>query len=288
MYEEVLMDTYTYKCPGCGAELRFNPENNLLECTVCGNQYMINNNPATEDVNQNNINNGYADNNYANNGYTNESSVNNSYGNNANINNNYQNNSNANNSNYDDEYMDINIFHCSSCGAEIMANEVEISKFCSYCGQSAIIFDRVSREKRPAKIIPFSLSKDQAILRVKAKMRDAKFVSEDATNIKVDSVYGIYFPYWLYNAKLELGTQFRVKNNDNYTSYDRRTEKVHDVLLDASKKFNDYASKMLNPFPVDRLVDFNPAYLSGFYADKSDVESSVRENDAKEYLKEVR
>ena len=45
--------------------------------------------------------------------------------------------------------MDIQVHVCNACGAELMINETEAATFCSYCGSSAIVFDRISKEEKP-------------------------------------------------------------------------------------------------------------------------------------------
>lgn len=47
------------------------------------------------------------------------------------------------------------------------------------------------------------------------------------------------------------------------------------VSLDASMRLNNEMSRRLEPFQMDDLVEFDVAYLSGFYADKYDVEKEA-------------
>ena len=277
------MDTYTYKCPGCGAALEFDPKAKLLVCNNCGQLFSVDEVPAPEET-------AYQEPTYQAPAYQEpayqapvyqepayQASV---YQEDA-----YQ--SPVQSQSVNDDYMEINVYHCSSCGAEIMTNAVEVSKFCSYCGQSTIMFDRVSREKKPEKIIPFILTKEQALAKAKEKFVGAKYLADGVENVTVESVYGIYMPYWAYDSELSM----QVLVEYVVDKQRRRAEKVgsrrHQVLLDASARFNDYVSKQLNPFPVANAVDFNAAYLTGFYADRSDVVSASRENDAQTYVEEI-
>lgn len=186
-----------------------------------------------------------------------------------------------------DEYMEVNIYHCASCGSELMTNDVEVSKFCSFCGQSAIMFDRVSKEKKPQKIIPFSITKEAAISKAKFQFGNAKFMPDTVNNITIESVYGIYMPYYVYKSSMTLAADVTVKSNDRTRTYEGIESMVHETLLDASKKFNDDVSKNLNPFSLRDAVDFTPAFLSGFYADRSDVAMESRVKDAEAYIEEI-
>ena len=58
------------------------------------------------------------------------------------------------------EFMDCYIYTCSSCGGEIIINGSEASTKCIYCGSSSVVFDRISKEKSPECILPFSITKE--------------------------------------------------------------------------------------------------------------------------------
>ncbi len=62
-----------------------------------------------------------------------------------------------------EEIMECTIYSCTACGAELMVNEVETSTFCSYCGQPTIVFDRVTSTKKPQYILPFMVTKEEAV-----------------------------------------------------------------------------------------------------------------------------
>lgn len=68
-----------------------------------------------------------------------------------------------------DEFMEAKIYHCRTCGAELMLTGTETSTFCSFCGSSTIVFERVSREVRPKWIIPFKLTQEEALGSIKSR-----------------------------------------------------------------------------------------------------------------------
>lgn len=53
----------------------------------------------------------------------------------------------------------------------------------------------------------------------------------------------------------------------------------HNIPMDASLKLSNELSQRLNPYYMNELTDFDPAYLSGFYADKYDVPSDAFKSD---------
>lgn len=266
------METFNYKCPDCGANVEFDPKTNLLFCAYCGQFYpaeKVNTNVEVQEEKKEND-------------WHSDESINVKISINGNETNSDSpvNKEYTNVESYNPEFMEMNIFHCSSCGAEVMTNDVEVAKRCAYCGQSTIIFDRVSKEQRPDKILPFSLTKEDAVEIAKRRFAKAKYLPDEVSNIEVSSVYGIYMPYWIYDSHMVMGVNVRVKTDNGYESYKESGTKDMLVALDASKKLNDDISLMLNPFPVENAVDFDAAYLSGFYADAFDVPCESRKQDA--------
>lgn len=188
------------------------------------------------------------------------------------------------------EQMKVRIYQCQSCGAEMMTGDQEVSRICSFCGNPTIMFDRISEENKPDKIIPFMMTKEEALRRVKERFQGAILLECDINEIKTDSIYPIYMPYWVYKMRFGITLTSYIQKSDKYrgkyteTSMDANTE-TRDVPMDASKRFQDDISMLLNPFRLEEAVDFNPAYLSGFYADRSDVGSKEREIDGRNYMR---
>lgn len=246
------MDTKNYKCPSCGAGVKYDITSKLMFCENCGQFYEVDDleffDEGEEPLNQ------------------------------------AWHKDEDENSEYSFEYMDVNIFHCGSCGAEIMTNDVEVSKECAYCGQSAIMFDRVSKELRPDLILPFSMTKEEVLEIVHKRFAKAKYLADDVDNISVNSVYGIYMPYWIYDSHFEMEINGRVSTDNGTRKYSEFGETDMLVTLDASRRLNDNISLLLNPFPTDELEKFEPGYLSGFFGDRFDVSFDKRKNDARDYI----
>lgn len=171
-----------------------------------------------------------------------------------------------------EEFMETNIYHCSSCGAELMLSGTEASTFCSYCGSSTIVFDRVSKEVRPKWIIPFKLTQEQALNAIKERFRQGDYIPSKIRALTVDKVHGIYMPYWLFTTDIRRRMEVEVRSDDGIFRYMRDAScRYKNVTFDAAKRLNNEMSRRLEPFHTEDLVDFDVAYLSGFYADRYDV-----------------
>ena len=54
-----------------------------------------------------------------------------------------------------DDNVNYDHYICKNCGAEIIAEENTAATFCLYCGNTAIIKERLSGDFKPSKVIPF-------------------------------------------------------------------------------------------------------------------------------------
>ena len=182
----------------------------------------------------------------------------------------------------DDNKIQVNVYSCTACGAKLTVNGTECSSFCSYCGQPTVIYDRVSSLKRPDCIIPFRVSKEEAVDSIRKQLSKGPFISDDIKNFEAEQVRGIYIPFRLYDIHYT-DCQFWRGKIDSLETYHMRNAKVlfHDLTLDASKQLNDDITQHLEPYDTNALVPFHSAYLSGFYADCSDYAAKDLENEVK-------
>ncbi len=172
-----------------------------------------------------------------------------------------------------DEYIEANLYHCKSCGAELMINGTEATTFCSYCGSSEIVFERVSKEVRPRWIIPFKLTQEEALSAIKERFSQGSYIHSKIKELTVDNVHAIYMPYWLFDIYIRRKMIVEASTRDDGTFLYEREASCHykNVTADASMKLNNEMSRRLEPFYTDEMVEFDIAYLSGFYADRYDV-----------------
>lgn len=186
------------------------------------------------------------------------------------------------------ETMDTEIYHCTSCGSELMVNNVESATYCAYCGQPTIVFDRVAKVKRPKYIVPFSISKEQAYEKILARFGSGRFVPQSVKEFTPDIIRGIYIPFMVYQVDyqdkqiIQSYKEFRGETSDYHTNYREAESKFVNVTVDASKDFDDESSQRLEPYDLSKKRPFHEGYLSGYYADCADEEEeSTREKAVK-------
>ena len=192
----------------------------------------------------------------------------------------------------EDDSMEVTVYTCPQCGGELMSvDNNTAAAFCSFCGASTVLTSRLRKERKPDYIIPFEITKEQckeAYLKVVSK---SKFAPDDIKDKDcIESFRGIYMPYWSYNI-IQKGPFF-LKGNvshkegnymvTNHYQLSGDVDASYDGLsFDASSAFSDNISQKLGPFDVKKRIDFNPSYMSGFYADLADVSKDVYSDDAK-------
>ena len=186
------------------------------------------------------------------------------------------------------KYYDTRVYTCSHCGAEVITSDTESSTFCVYCGNPAIVFSRVSREYRPDGIIPFKITKQQALDKIRSRFEKNPIVPKEiAGSFKSENMRGIYVPYWVINADYQeadwiSGTVKRGKSSET-RYYSRAGEvKFKNVPVDGSRILNDDVSLRLEPFYLEDSKEFDEDYLNGFYSNTSDMDlMDLRESASK-------
>lgn len=192
---------------------------------------------------------------------------------------------------YEQEWFDATCFLCPQCGGEVLTTDENMAAgFCSFCGASTILSSRISREKKPQAIIPFKISKEICKKLYFNKVRKSIFAPKELKDEKcIESFRGIYMPYWKY--KLTHSEKMVFKGEKSHRSGDYIITDHYDLLADVdasydgfyydgSSSFYDNISEPLAPFHMWDCQEFTPSFLSGFYADTSDVDSEVYQEDA--------
>ena len=174
------------------------------------------------------------------------------------------------------EFMDCYVYTCSECGGEIIINGTEASTTCVYCGNPNVVFSRIAKQKCPEFVMPFSVTKDEAIRRVRTQLRKGFFIPKEIKNFSIECCRGIYLPYWIVNASYSDAVVIKgsVRQGKNsVTRYFGRAGRLNleHLPIDASRALSDESSSKLEPFELSRLKPFDEDYLAGFYSNVSDV-----------------
>lgn len=166
------------------------------------------------------------------------------------------------------EFMECKLYTCSSCGAELSVSDTEVSTYCAYCGQPTIVYNRVDKTQKPKYILPFKITKAEAEVAIREKFDKGLFVPSKIKNFESERVIGIYLPYFLYDVYYYDKLSVIVNKYNHFIEADCD---FMQVCHECSATVNDELAQDLEPYDLTKLQDFNSKYLSGFYADRSDV-----------------
>ncbi|MDD3138488.1 MAG: DNA helicase PriA [Lachnospiraceae bacterium] len=241
------MVTKTYKCPSCGAELKWSPTAQCWQCEYCDAKF---GEDSLNDINQNEQKRFEAD--------------------------------------LDTEPSDGETvtYKCSYCGAELITTKETAATFCVYCHRPVILEKNLSGEFKPDMIIPFKNTKEDALNTFKNYIGQLPFLPDDFKNEEnIQKVTGIYIPFWLVDADLSFCVQgegdqvthwsdnhYKYTKTDTYGFIRSGNLEFCSIPADASKKTDDKIMDSIEPFDFSEMVPFKMPYLSGFLAEKYDVE----------------
>lgn len=179
----------------------------------------------------------------------------------------------------------LRVYSCPSCGAELICDQSTAATACPYCGNPAIVPGQFSGALRPDYILPFRLSKDDAVQALRAHYKGKPFLPRSFTSANhIEQIQGVYVPFWLFDGGAEGAASYRASNTNVYKTGDYEiTETRHyhvvragslafeKIPVDASSKMPDDHMDSIEPFDYAQLRPFSTAYLPGYLADKYDV-----------------
>ncbi|HCR39488.1 MAG TPA: hypothetical protein DIW41_01165, partial [Lachnospiraceae bacterium] len=84
--------------------------------------------------------------------------------------------------------------------AVIITDTQTTATTCSFCGAGVVLGDRLTGSLAPAKVIPFTISKEQAQEAFVKWCRKGLLTPKDfMTADRIKSITGLYVPFWLYD-----------------------------------------------------------------------------------------
>ena len=247
-----MSQVWTFKCPACGNSLEYVPGQKTMQCPFCGRT------STEEEMNQ------------------------------------------AQGSDTSEPRETYREYHCQNCGAQIVTGDTTAATRCYFCHSPVVLMDRLSDEFRPDGVIPFELDKEHALSTFKqflSKKRflDRNFLSDD----QLEMLSGVYYPYWFGefagDASFEgEGTKVRTMIRGNYnittTRYYHVSRKGHLCFSNLQRKALHEVDRKLSdgihPYQLQNMKPFSMSYLSGFLAEKRDIEEQDVQSDMEQEVRQ--
>jgi hypothetical protein len=199
---------------------------------------------------------------------------------------------------------------CPNCGAQITLGPDQHARECPFCASPLVVDTGVHRHIKPAALLPFALSEQEARAAMTDWLGTLWFAPSGLKRFarKGRRLAGVYLPYWTYDAQTrsdytgQRGTIYyvtdtvmrdgkRVQVQRQKIRWRRVSGRVarwfDDVLVLAShalpKKFTD----ALEPWDLPALEPYAPEFLAGFMAEAYTVDLEQGLEEAREKMDAV-
>lgn len=263
------MATVNYKCPNCGGPLKFNPDKQMFSCEYC-----------MSDFEEKKIQDLYA-----------EREAKESQAEKA------EEKAKQTPTTEDDEAV---VYTCPSCGAEVVTTASTAATNCFYCQNPVVLGGRLSGEFKPDRVVPFALTKEKAIEKFLEMCGKKWFLPKGfASKKQIEKLTGVYFPYWYIDSQRYARVDATGEKIRTWRSGNKRyTETsvfqllrggdliIKNVFERALKSESREMLQGVHPFDLSQARDFSMSYLSGFQAEKRDLERKDVEQAVEQRMQE--
>jgi DNA-directed RNA polymerase subunit RPC12/RpoP len=256
----------TYKCPNCGAYIAFNPDNQQWKCDSCGSEYTEKTllSKAAEYEKQAEAEHAHEHEHDHENAQTQETA----------------------------EAPQVSaqagaqvVYHCPSCGSEIMTDETTVATHCYYCHNPVVLQGKLTADMKPDKVLPFSISQEKAVERFMLWVAKKHYVPKGFfAREQVRHMEGVYYPHFITNCEVDGSYegeglrstvmdsgQYIVTTTEHFAITRRGNIAFRNVMRPALSKANRKLSDGIHPYPLEEVKPFSGAYLSGFLAERRDI-----------------
>lgn len=190
---------------------------------------------------------------------------------------------------YDDIYIERSFeedeakeYQCENCGAVVLTDKDTTATSCSFCGAGVVLADRLSGDLAPVKVIPFTISKEEAMEAFRKWCKNGRLTPKGfMTADRVKGITGMYVPFWMYDLDNDVEVKATATKVNTYTRGEYRYTETHyyrverdidvsylKVPVDASEKLDDTLMDKLEPYHYEELKAFKTPYLAGYLAEK--------------------
>jgi ribosomal protein S27E len=255
---------HRYRCPGCGADLVYEPVNGALECPYCGRREELP--KADTQVEER------------------------SY----------------------EQYLQLRRdglqqiaagaleTQCQSCGATVTFVPPQVAGECDFCGAQIVAQPKAANPMvAPEAVLPFAFPQQQATGYVRSWLGSLWFAPNALQQFASHHpANGVYLPYWTYDTHTvsnytgargefyyvdeqyvtrdaqgrEVMATRRVQHTRWYPAQGQVSRWFDDVTVPATKTVSQERLNKLNPWDLNQLRPYEPAYLSGFKAQRYQIE----------------
>ena len=256
------MSTASYNCPCCGGPLEFGGSSGKLECAACGNAFEM---EALEAL------------------HSSENGEQISF--------------ERPKEGFRAVEEGVQAYVCKNCGAELMTESTTTATECPYCSSPTILPDRLEGSVKPEKVIPFSVTQQQAREAFESYFKGKRLLPNVFLNSRnrIAEMRRLYVPYWLFDCyahadmvydaqkvHTEQKGEWEITRTRHYLVRRRGGMRFENIPVDGSVRLNDRITESLEPYDLSAAIPFQSAVLVGAMADHADIDCDSCEKRAVE------
>lgn len=194
---------------------------------------------------------------------------------------------------------------CTGCGSTIEFEPPKVAGDCPFCGAKIVAQPRAADPLvAPEGVLPFSVTQKAASQSIRQWISTRWFAPNALKKqAEQDKSQGVYLPFWTYDAGTwssytgERGIHYYVSESYTDSNGNRQTRQVRktrwhpasgsvshffdDVLIAATQSVPRSRLDALEPWGLENLKPYEPAFLSGFQAQRYQVDLAAGFEQAK-------
>src|SRR5579862_3655004 len=201
---------------------------------------------------------------------------------------------------------------CASCGSVVVFEPPEVAGSCPFCANALVAQPKAADPAiAPNGLLPVKVLKDQALTQVRDWLKTRWFAPNALKSMaRQEGIGGVYLPFWDYDADTD--SRYTGERGEHYfetevyTTTDSQGRNVQEtrqvqrtrwypasgevarhfdgVLVAASHSVAEAKLDALEPWDLESLCAYEPAYLSGFKAQRYQVELPAGFDRAKTFM----
>ena len=185
---------------------------------------------------------------------------------------------------------------CTSCGATTEFTPPEVAGECPFCG-ATLVAQPIAADPliAPGGVLPFAISKKEAVAAIRGWIASRWFAPVALKKLaQQEGISGVYLPYWTYDAQTashyvgERGQYYyqterysEVDEKGQFVWKERKVRKTRwhpasgsvsryfsEVTVPATTSVSEPRLQSLEPWDLAAVVPYEPAFLSGFRAQR--------------------
>jgi ribosomal protein S27E len=189
---------------------------------------------------------------------------------------------------------------CDGCGSVVAFEPPDVAGLCPFCGAALVAQPKAADPLvSPDGLLPAKVPKDQALSEVRQWLQSRWFAPNALKRLaRPEGINGVYLPFWDYDADTdsrytgERGQHYfeteyytETDNNGNAVQRSRQvmrtawypcsgevTRHFDGVLVAASRAIAEGKLNALEPWDLESMRPYEPAYLAGFKAQRYQLE----------------